>query len=238
MIGELLPAGVAAAEAYGDPPDARLFPAEEALVAGAVEKRRREFTTGRHLARRALAELGVPPVALPAGTRREPLWPDGTVGSITHCTGYRAAVAARDGTLLSAGIDAEPNEPLPTGVLDSISLPGERARVAELLRHDPAVCWDRLLFSVKESVYKAWFPLTGRWLDFEEADVRLDAAGAFRARLLVPPPTLADGRPLTGFTGRWLARHGLVLAAIAVPVATPTVPHRTAHPAGARRGSG
>ncbi|MFI7426458.1 4'-phosphopantetheinyl transferase [Micromonospora sp. NPDC049836] len=239
MIEELLPAGVAAAEAYDDPPEARLLPAEEALVGGAVEKRRREFTTGRHLARRALAELGVPPVALLAGPRREPRWPDGTVGSITHCAGYRAAVAARAGTLLSTGIDAEPNEPLPAGVLDSIALPAERSRVAELLRHDPAVRWDRLLFSIKESVYKAWYPLTGRWLDFEEADVTVDpAAGTFRARLLVPPPALPDGRPLGGFTGRWLARRGLVLAAIAVPVAGPPAARRPADPAGARPASG
>ncbi|MEV0425895.1 4'-phosphopantetheinyl transferase superfamily protein [Micromonospora sp. NPDC050495] len=239
MIEELLPAGVAAAEAYDDPAEARLLPAEEALVGGAVEKRRREFTTGRHLARRALAELGVPPVALLAGPRREPRWPDGTVGSITHCAGYRAAVAARAGTLLSTGIDAEPNEPLPAGVLDSIALPEERSRVAELLRREPAVRWDRLLFSIKESVYKAWYPLTGRWLDFEEADVTVDpAAGTFRARLLVPPPALPDGRPLGGFTGRWLARRGLVLAAIAVPVAGPPAARRPADPAGARPASG
>jgi 4'-phosphopantetheinyl transferase EntD len=88
--------------------------------------------------------------------------------------------------------------------------------VTELLAAAPGVSWDRLLFSAKESVYKAWFPLTRRWLDFSEASVTVDAdAETFAARLLVPA-TRPDGRPLTGFTGRWLARDGLLLTAIAL----------------------
>ena len=75
--------------------------------------------------------------------------------------------------------------------------------------------WDRLLFSAKESVYKTWFPLTGRWLGFEHADVTITPDGTFTARLLTelteaqPPPT--------SFVGRWLARGGLILTAITVP---------------------
>ena len=53
------------------------------------------------------------------------------------------------------GLDAEPNEALPDGVLDMIALEDEKARLAELTAAAPAVCWDRLLFSAKESVYKA-----------------------------------------------------------------------------------
>ena len=79
-------------------------------------------------------------------------------------------------------------------------MPAARPRGAS-----PGTCWDRLLFSAKESVYKAWFPLTRRWLGFEEADITIDPAdGTFTARLLVPAP-VAGGSPLTGFTGRWLA---------------------------------
>ena len=65
--------------------------------------------------------------------------------------------------------------------------------------------WDRLLFSTKESVYKAWFPLAERWLGFEDARVTIDRdRGSFAARLLVPGPRL-DGRELSGFS-RPLAR--------------------------------
>ena len=217
MIEEILPAGVSCAEAFTDPPDAVLFPEEMAIVAKAVDKRRREFTTGRSCARSALRGLGVAPAPILAGERGAPQWPPGIVGSITHCAGYRAAAVARAGDIVTIGLDAELEDTLPDGVLDVISLADERARLGDLAATAPGICWDRVLFSAKEAVYKAWFPLTRRWLGFDEADITIGAAdGTFSARLLVPGP-MAGGRPLTGFTGRWLARRGLVLTAITVP---------------------
>jgi 4'-phosphopantetheinyl transferase EntD len=117
----------------------------------------------------------------------------------------------------TGGIDAEPHAALPPGVLDAVSLPAERTRLRAAAAARPEVCWDRLLFSAKESVYKAWFPLTRLPLDFGEAEVTLDlAAGTFTARLLVPGPRVA-GRELTGFAGRWLVERGLLATAISVP---------------------
>ena len=211
MIETLLPAGAVAVDTFADPPGATLFPAEEALVARAVAKRRAEFTTARWCARQALARLGRPPAPILRGARGEPLWPEGVVGSMTHCAGYRGAVLAPGGSFTTIGIDAEPNEPLPDGVFDTVTVPGERPRLGDLLASRPSVRWDRLLFSAKESVYKAWFPLTGRWLGFEEADLVIDPeAGTFAARIL------ATGGP-SGFAGRWLVGEGLILTAIAVP---------------------
>jgi 4'-phosphopantetheinyl transferase EntD len=215
VIEQIFPAGVACAEAFTDPPDAGLFPEEEALVAKAVEKRRREFTTARGCARSALAALGVPPAPILAGERGAPRWPPGFVGSITHCAGYRAAAVARARDMLTIGLDAEPDQVLPDGVLAVISLPGERARLGDLAVTAPGTCWDRLLFSAKESVYKAWFPLTRRRLGFEDADIIVNPAdGTFEARLLVAAPVVG-GSMLAGFTGRWLASDGLILTAIA-----------------------
>ncbi len=217
MIDEILPPGVAAAEAFDDAPGTVLFPEEEAFITTAVEKRRREFTTSRACARAALAKLGLPNVAIVPGPRGAPQWPAGVVGSITHCAGYRASAVARVQDMVTLGVDAEPNEALPSGVLDVISTAGERAWLAQLSAARPDVCWDRLLFSAKESVYKAWFPLAQRWLGFEQADITVQpAAGTFTARLLVRGPAL-DGPQLSGFTGRWLVRNGLVLTAIALP---------------------
>ncbi|HVT68722.1 MAG TPA: 4'-phosphopantetheinyl transferase, partial [Trebonia sp.] len=150
MIEEILPTAAAFAEAFADPPDVVLFPEEEALVAAAVDKRRREFTTARQCARRALAALGVPPQPIMTGERGAPRWPPGIVGSITHCAGYRAAVAARDGDLVTIGIDAEPHLVLPDAVLPAVSLPGERARLRGLAAAEPETCWDRVLFCAKE----------------------------------------------------------------------------------------
>ncbi|MFJ3789546.1 4'-phosphopantetheinyl transferase [Kitasatospora sp. NPDC090091] len=215
MIGELLPAAVMVEVAYDDPPEARLEPAEEPAVARAVDGRRREYTTVRHCARLALARLGVPYRPLVPGLRGAPSWPDGVVGSLTHCAGFRGAAVARAGDVVSLGIDAEPADVLPEGVLDTIALPGEQKRNAELLAEHPEVPWDRLLFSAKESVYKTWFPLTGVFLDFDGADITLDPNGTFHAELQVPGPEV-DGRRLQAFTGRWIVRDGHLATAITV----------------------
>ncbi len=224
MIDGILPPEVATAEVFEDLPDAKLFPEEETAVARAVEKRRREFATARTCARAALDRIGVPAGAIGRGAKGEPEWPAGVVGSITHCDGYRAVAVARSADLITLGLDAEPNQPVPEGVLDIVASAEEQARLRDLAATAPGVCWDRLLFSAKESVYKAWFPLARRWLGFEEADLVADpATGTFTARLLVPGPA-AGGRPLTGFTGRWLAGRGLILTAIALPVSRAVQP--------------
>ncbi len=217
MIETIVPAEAATAEAFGDPPGLTLFPEEEAVIAKAVGKRRREFTTTRACARTALARLGLPPVPIVPGLRGAPQWPVGVVGSMTHCAGYRACAVARDRDLLTIGLDAEPHGQLPEGVLGAVSLAEEREQLAALAAAGPGTHWDRVLFSAKESVYKAWFPLTQRWLGFADASVSIDPdRGTFTARLLVDGPELADG-PLTSFTGRWLVDDGLIITAIAVP---------------------
>jgi 4'-phosphopantetheinyl transferase EntD len=213
MIEELLPDAVVTAEAFVDPPDPALFPEEEALIVRAVDKRRREFSTARVLARSALATLGFPPAPILRGERGAPVWPAGVVGSLTHTTGYRCAAVALDRHVHSIGIDAEEDAPVPDGVLDAVSDDDERRALALLAVERPDVHWDRLLFSAKESVYKAWFPLTRRWLGFEEATVAPRPDGTFTARLLVPGPVVA-GHEISGFDGRWLARDGLLLTAI------------------------
>lgn len=217
MIEEILPARVVAVETFIDPPGVVLFAAEEAVIAPAVDKRRREFTTTRFCARTALARLGQPPLPILPGIGGAPGWPAGIVGSMTHCTGYRAAAVARAADVVTIGVDAEPHEPLPPGVLDAVALESERAHLRALAAAQPGTWWDRLLFCAKESIYKAWYPLTGRWLDFTEAAVRIPdpGAGTFTANLLVEGPTVA-GRPVTGFVGRWLVRDGLVVTAITV----------------------
>ena len=213
MIAELLPTSVASADAFEDAPDATLWPGEQATVAHALERRRREFTTARVCARAALARLGIEPAAIVADQRGVPVWPTGIVGSITHCEGYRAAAVARESDVVTIGVDAEPNEPLPSGVLPLVSRAEERIHLARLAAERPDVCWDRLLFSVKESVYKAWFPLTRRWLGFEHAFVTLDpGTGTFRAHLR----DVASVAGLTGFRGRWLVRDGLALTATTI----------------------
>ncbi|RPE38386.1 4'-phosphopantetheinyl transferase EntD [Streptomyces sp. Ag109_O5-1] len=224
MIEELLPDSVVVVEMLGDETirEAPLYPEEEAIVARAVPKRRREFAAVRACARSAMEKLGVPPQPVVSGERGAPRWPDGLIGSMTHCEGYCSAALARAADLASIGIDAEPQGPLPEGVGESVLLPSEQERLGRLAAERPEVHWDRLLFSAKESVYKAWFPLTGKWLDFMEADIELfpepgeRPRGTLRARLLVPGPTVG-GRQLEVFEGRWGAGYGMLASAVVVP---------------------
>ncbi|HKT84231.1 MAG TPA: 4'-phosphopantetheinyl transferase superfamily protein [Solirubrobacterales bacterium] len=216
MLERILPPPAVVVSSEGDR-EVELFPEEEEALGRAVEKRRREFVTARACAREALSRLGLPAQPIPVGARGAPVWPAGIVGSITHCAGYRGCAVARASELLTLGIDAEPDEPLPPGVLGDIALAEEQDWIEEARAAEPGRSWDRLLFSIKESVYKAWFPLTGSWLGFEDAAVSIDrTTGTFSARLLVPGPTLGSG-VLEGFVGRWGAAGGLLLSAIAVP---------------------
>jgi 4'-phosphopantetheinyl transferase EntD len=206
---------LAAAEMYTDPPELAPLPEEEPLIAKSVAKRRNEFITVRHCARQALGELGMPPAPILKGDKGQPCWPDGVVGSLTHCDGYRGAAVGRQGAVRSVGIDAEPHGVLPNGVLDAISLPEERAALQAM----PAgLYWDRILFCAKEATYKAWFPVTRRWLGFEDAHIVFDiddtgTAGGFESRILIDPAA-ESGPPLTVLSGRWSVRDGLALTAI------------------------
>lgn len=215
MLNEILPRGVAVASARRDF-DVHLFSEEEALISGAVEGRRREFTTARACARTALSQLGFPLQAIGTGSHGAPLWPAGAVGSITHCKGYRAAAVGRAEDFLAIGIDAEPHEELPDGVLDAIATPQERAWLRSCSARAGGACWDRLLFSIKESVYKAYYPLALDMLGFEQATITIDRRRqTFSARLLVSPIKL-NGFDRTVLSGRWLIGDGLILTAISL----------------------
>jgi 4'-phosphopantetheinyl transferase EntD len=210
MIDRLLPPMVSAVAICGDDPAAALLPEEAELLGQAVAARRAEFATARCCARQALQRLGAPGGPILRGPKREPLWPSGFVGSITHCTGYRAAAVARNSEMLALGIDAEPHAAIPADVAARVLRAEERAW---LNLAPPGIHWGRVIFSAKESVYKAWFPLARRWLGFDGAVIDIDpGSGSFQARLLVETPTRLPPR----LDGRFLVEDGLVLTAIAV----------------------
>ncbi len=212
-FADFFPAQVVVEAATTDAPEIALFPEEAATLVGAVPKRRAEFTTVRACARRALAQLGYPPSPILPGPGREPLWPEGIVGSLTHCDGLRSAAVARASAIASIGIDAEVHAPLPGGVAGLITVGQEPATLARLAAAEPTISWDRLLFSTKESVYKAWYPLMHAWLDFTECEMEIREEGTFVARLRVPGPVVS-GRAVSEFSGRWAVRGGHVVTGV------------------------
>jgi 4'-phosphopantetheinyl transferase EntD len=140
LIGTLLPPAVAVAESTGSPPANApgLFPAEAAAVHTAGPRRRAEFAAGRSCGRAALAALGVAAGPILPGPAGQPLWPAGVTGSITHCAGYQACAVARTGDVAAIGIDAEPNAPLPAGLIERVATAPERAWISRHATASPA----------------------------------------------------------------------------------------------------
>jgi 4'-phosphopantetheinyl transferase EntD len=203
-LRSLLPLSVAVAGASAGSVADALLGAEVDAVLGAIPARRHEFALGRTCARRALQQLGVTPLAIGVGEHREPLWPAGVVGSITHCSSFCAAAVVADGALRGLGIDVEDRQVLPQETTELIMTPGEHATV------EPGS--EIVLFSAKEAVFKAWWPVTGLWLDFADVDVTLNAqAGEFRADI----SARVAGSNVT-IDGRYALAAGLVLSAVAL----------------------
>jgi 4'-phosphopantetheinyl transferase EntD len=175
LIAALLPDVVAVATAQPGDDSRPLLPGEELLVVDAVASRKAEFTAGRTCARTALRALGIPDAPILADERRAPQWPDGAVGSITHGGGHTAAAVALRRDVVMLGIDVEAAGRLDDDDAELVAVAGERHRAAGILGSDA----DRLLFSAKESIYKAWYPATRRWLDFHDVTVTLEPGGTF-----------------------------------------------------------
>jgi 4'-phosphopantetheinyl transferase EntD len=129
-----------------------LDPGEAALVAAAGEKRRRDFALGRFCAHAALAQLGQPQELIGSDARGAPIWPPGICGSITHTSGYAAALVAVHDRFAGIGVDAEPVG----GVTENLwpRLFNENERAALTRRKDRAIA-ATLLFSAKEACFKA-----------------------------------------------------------------------------------
>ncbi|WAJ31100.1 4'-phosphopantetheinyl transferase family protein [Antarcticirhabdus aurantiaca] len=174
------------------------LPAEQAAVARAVPRRVGEFAAGRALARRAMIQIGLPPVAIPAGPDRAPIWPAGLCGTITHCADRCiAAVARRADGFRGLGLDVEPDEPLDADLLPLIATAEERADLATLPAA-AALRQGRMIFSAKECAYKAQYALTRTLLDFQDLSISFAPDGTFTARFCRDVAPFRAGDALAG----------------------------------------
>ena len=208
-LRSVLPSTVAIAERADpisdDATEEVLLRAERSYVAGAILRRRAEFATGRFCARAALASLGVrgaDHTAITVGGHREPIWPTGIVGSITHCEGHFAAAVAHSSDIRAVGIDVERHAPIPEAVVAATSWPDELAALAA----DSSAIWPTVLFSAREAIYKAWYPVAGQWLGHHDVRLEIDpATGRFDVTFVGAIAPLAERRHLTALEGaaRW-----------------------------------
>lgn len=186
---------------------------EARYVSRAVPKRVAEFAAGRACARRALAELAIVDFALAVGPDREPLWPQGVTGSITHTTGFCGVAVARQTEMASLGIDAERRGAVERRLWRQIATEPE-LRWLEGLPPARAADMASLVFSAKEAFFKCQFPLTREWLGFSDVSVSVKS----RVLRLAPSRRLALQalRPAP-WTGRYALRGALVVSGFGLP---------------------
>lgn len=192
-------------------------PQEETLIERAVDKRKREFRAGRNAAHALFDSLGINHPHLLKGVQREPAWPDGWVGSISHTQGICVVIIASNSDALSVGLDVEQATPLNPELRDMICRPEEQAQIQQLRKEfgaNPA--YEKLIFSAKESVHKTYFPLNHHTLDFLDARIDLDwAQRTFTAHILNPEP-----RPkvsISSLEGTFLFHQDWIFTAIVHP---------------------
>ncbi len=216
MIETLLPEEATTCSLTEEVDPSELYPEEAICIASAVPKRRREFAQGRLCARRALAALGIARFPLLSGKDRAPIWPEGVVGSLTHCGGYCAVAVARREEIPGLGIDVEAAEPLGQELVPLVCVAAELARLERSPESSRGLT-AKLLFSVKESVFKCVYPITGVFLDFQDCEVMLDErSGTFTAQMR--NPSLPNPWRGTALHGRFATDAGRLFTAIALRV--------------------
>lgn len=216
MFSNLLSQNIVGIECFRDVSLEHLYPQELALISNSVSERQKEFSTARWCARKAMEKLGYPPYPILRGMNREPLWPEGLVGSITHCFGYRAAVLAKNKYYHSIGIDAEPHLPLPNDVIIAITSEQERKHLLDLEKYKDHLQWERILFSIKESIFKSWYPITHTWLDFTQANIYIDPINnVFEANLILECYKIWPYS--TNIKGKWTVSNNLIRSLSIIP---------------------
>jgi 4'-phosphopantetheinyl transferase EntD len=199
LVVRLLVPGIFGADMDDAGQPLALHPEEEIFVAGAAAKRRRDFVLGRACARAALAGLGHGGAVIGMGEGGAPLWPVGIVGSITHTSGYAAALAGDARLFSGIGVDAERVGGVTEDLWPRLFDAAERDRLMGLDDAGRAIL-ATVIFSAKEACYKAW-ALKGA-LGFRDIRIAPDEGGFTATR---------SGETLCG---RFVVEGDLVLTAV------------------------
>ena len=130
-------------------------------------KRKNEFILGRICASKAheACTSGLELLSLPINEDRSPAWPLGITGSITHNQLWVGAAVAKNSELLGVGIDLELKGRA------KLKLASHIRSSKDILIH-PNFTDEELLtliFSCKESLYKALNPIVKKYFGFKDA---------------------------------------------------------------------
>lgn len=154
----------------------KLHPAEENYFSQLSSVSRKEhYRSGRICAGEVLSKLGTlgQPVLRDPQTR-EPLWPEGISGAITHSGKWAAAAAGKTSDVSGIGIDLEDLErQVDSRISRHVCIPEEQKWLQEC-GEDFLEKNLKIIFSAKESIFKAFFPYTRTYLHFHDARILME----------------------------------------------------------------
>jgi 4'-phosphopantetheinyl transferase EntD len=221
-VRRVFPATVVVRERRTPGNAADLLASEAAYVHRAHPKRISEFAAGRSCAKSALAEFGVRDIALHPADDRQPVWPSGFIGTITHTAGLCVAAVAERRSILAIGMDSEIVGAPTADIWPTICGAAELNWLRSLpVADQPAAV--TLLFSAKEAFYKCQYPLAGEWLDFHDLRIEVPQWPLLEGTFWVSAErhiefTRHVDLPLVG---RYVFHEEFVSAAVTVPAPVP-----------------
>jgi 4'-phosphopantetheinyl transferase EntD len=203
---------------------AELHEQEQVLVAHAVQSRRQEFSSARRLAKTLLLQLGMADLPLLAHQDRSPAWPTGILGSLSHSRKWcAAAICPTHQNLLGIGVDVEDRHTLRQELFPEILTPAELERMQLSLPAEQQPAFVLSVFSIKEALYKAMWPLGNTGLGFHALE--LDFGDSPICPNILPLPDLQSRLPAGCSPEAHHARHnGTLLSVVLLPAPTQCPP--------------
>lgn len=137
----------------------------------AVTKRKAEFLAGRHCANLCLKNYGILDFVIKSGEKRDPQWPANIVGAISHSNTYAIAITGSTSSYLGIGVDVENLVTKETAIRlkSQIFTPAEDTQYAHQVNFHQVFT---ICFSLKESFFKAVYPLVRKYFDFSDVTVK------------------------------------------------------------------
>ena len=185
----------------------KLIGSEAAKAEHMKPLRKNAFSSGRYAVHLAQNELGLEPSEILAAGRTT-IWPPGQVGAITHSTDFAGAIVSCD--LLSVGLDIERLGRIKEKLYDKFFTPSELASINEMTDWEA----ETIVFSAKESIYKAIYFMLRRYVNFQEVELTLNTEdSSFSVSYLGENMTSLQNHKTCGY---WSVCKGHVLTVVEI----------------------
>jgi len=175
--------------------------------------RRTEFFTGRRCAHFGMIEAGYPNLPILRDQSRSPIWPFSIIGSITHNATIAAGIVSKKHqSILGLGIDIEDlSREIRTNITRHTLTPWEIEKWSASSPTTPVET--KIIFSIKEAIYKCFFPMYNIYLGFQDAEITELTENKFKASLLKNPFPYEVKIPIP-LTGKVFIDSNIIFAAL------------------------